>query len=125
MTALAPLREILEDVLPTVLPCEPGYISGVKICDMIKDCVAASDASIRYHLTQMSRDPNSCVVRRTGGHGYYRRCHDNRDAICAAAYELAAWVAISGINWDVPGIQAALEKMRDADPDRWQKEVTA
>ncbi len=70
------LRNQLTDILPTLLPGNPGdSIKGTELIRLSRLQLTGnySDASLRYHFSIMSCDPASPIAKVEKGQGYYRR----------------------------------------------------
>jgi hypothetical protein len=70
------LRNQLTDILPTLLPGNPGdAIKGTELIRLTRLQLTGnySDASLRYHFSIMSCDPASPIAKVEKGQGYYRR----------------------------------------------------
>lgn len=70
------LRSQLTDILPSLLPGNPsGAVKGTELIRMARLQLKGSysDASLRYHFSIMSCDPNSPIAKVEKGQGYYRR----------------------------------------------------
>jgi hypothetical protein len=70
------LRNQLTDILPALLPGNPGdSIKGTELIRLARRELAGnySDASLRYHFSIMSCDPASPIAKVEKGQGYYRR----------------------------------------------------
>jgi len=70
------LRKQLSDILPTLLPGNPGEaIKGTELIRLTRLQLTGnySDASLRYHFSIMSCDPASPIAKVEKGQGYYRR----------------------------------------------------
>jgi hypothetical protein len=70
------LRKQLTEILPTLLPGNPGdAIKGTELIRLTRLQLAGnySDASLRYHFSIMSCDPASPIAKVEKGQGYYRR----------------------------------------------------
>ncbi len=70
------LRNQLTDILPTLLPGNPGdAIKGTELIRLARLQLTGnySDASLRYHFSIMSCDPASPIAKVEKGQGYYRR----------------------------------------------------
>jgi hypothetical protein len=70
------LRKQLSDILPTLLPGNPGdSIKGTELIRLLRLQLIGnySDASLRYHFSIMSCDPASPIAKVEKGQGYYRR----------------------------------------------------
>ncbi len=70
------LRNQLTDILPTLLPGNPGdAIKGTELIRLARLQLSGnySDASLRYHFSIMSCDPASPIAKVEKGQGYYRR----------------------------------------------------
>ncbi len=70
------LRKQLTDILPTLLPGNPGdAIKGTELIRLTRLQLTGnySDASLRYHFSIMSCDPASPIAKVEKGQGYYRR----------------------------------------------------
>ena len=115
-----PLREILDDALPKVLPRgEENAITGTALVPKINEILPDrfSVSTLRYHLSMKSADPTSCVAKRSKGQGYYFREEHDRAmppevwktlvAIKNAAKELSAVVFEAIANKDT------------AEPETW------
>lgn len=70
------LRDQLNNVLPEILPASPkDAIKGTELIRLLRLRIDGnySDASLRYHFSIMSCDPNSTIAKVEHGQGYYRR----------------------------------------------------
>ena len=116
------IREALEKALPDILPRAPGKILGTKLIPMAKAAgVTGSDAAIRYALTQMSKDPTSCLAKVEFGNGYYLREVDTAqvqlERISSATDELTervgcAWKQSAEMLRAIHAHRATIEALR-------------
>lgn len=70
------LRSQLNQFLPEILPANPKEaIKGTELIQLMRMRLKGnySDASLRYHFSIMSCDPNSAIAKVEKGQGYYRR----------------------------------------------------
>jgi hypothetical protein len=100
------LRTQLTDILPTLLPGNPGdAIKGTELIRLTRLQLTGnySDASLRYHFSIMSCDPASPIAKVEKGQGYYRRS--------------APLPALSGAQELVALTQGRLDDLTTADQD--------
>lgn len=100
------LRKQLNEILPTLLPGNPGNaIKGTELIRLARLQLngAYSDASLRYHFSIMSCDPGSPIAKVEKGQGYYRRS--------------APLPALSGAQELVALTQGRLEDLTDVDQE--------
>jgi len=70
------LRDQLRDLLPELLPSDPGEaIKGTELIRLAKFSLRDdySDATLRYHFSIMSCDPSAPIAKVSQGQGYYLR----------------------------------------------------
>lgn len=70
------LRNQLSDLLAEILPSNPkDSIKGTELIRLLRMNLHGeySDASLRYHFSVMSCDPNSPIAKVEKGQGYYKR----------------------------------------------------
>ena len=68
------LRNQLSDLLAEILPSNPkDSIKGTELIRLLRMTLDGeySDASLRYHFSVMSCDPNSPIAKVEKGQGYY------------------------------------------------------
>jgi hypothetical protein len=73
---MASLKELLAEVLPTLLPEDPqSAINGTTLLGLVQPKLQGeySEASIRQHFSVMAGDATSPIAKVSQGHGYYRR----------------------------------------------------
>lgn len=83
------LREQLRQILPECLPAEPSEaIKGTELIRLIRLRLDGdfSDATLRYHFSILSYDPNSPIARVDQGQGYYQRQTKRAGAVNAALH---------------------------------------
>lgn len=100
------LRKQLNQILPTLLPGNPGNaIKGTELIRLARLQLngAYSDASLRYHFSIMSCDPGSPIAKVEKGQGYYRRS--------------APLPALSGAQELVALTQGRLEDLTEVDQE--------
>lgn len=75
------VRDKLCDLLPEILPKEPGKILGAEIMRLVKDMpggLFAAEATIRYHLSILSLNPSTPIAKCQDTQGYYLRPENQR-----------------------------------------------
>lgn len=72
---MASIRDRLEKLLPQFLPSEPeDAILAHHLLDKIKEHLPeVSENSIKQSFSIMASDPRSCLAKRPGRHGYFKR----------------------------------------------------
>lgn len=137
------VRKRMEMVLPAFLPkSKTPAITGAKLVDMMTDIdnFNASLPTLRYHLSLMSQNPATCIIKVAKGQGYYLRPMNlragneigqlNQIAKLTEQLDVATTVIanLSG-HRDYLHTQVSLNKERwnlishliEIDPDRWNK----
>ncbi len=109
------LRNQLSDILPTLLPGNPGdAIKGTELIRLTRLQLNGnySDASLRYHFSIMSCDPGSPIAKVEKGQGYYRRSAPL--PALSGAQELLSLTQgrLDDLTSDVAGIDEAMMRIR-------------